>query len=273
MDCYIIRGLPGSGKSTLASNITSNPDHLLATDDYFTKNGIYTFNPCHLLDCLAWNLNRVVKLMKSNVSPIVIDDAHSQRWEVKPYVQQAIKYNYTLHFLEPDTPWWKARDVDELVKRNKHNVSIGTIRRMLERWDDVFDVDLILNSPLPKLLFIIRGLPGSGKQDLMECIMENEDYKKAIVSKTLSEDVRQSIHVGYTPIFLCNIHSRKSDVKEIVQLGIEFGYRIIISEPNTPSWVARDTKALAINSNLSEQIISDYLKTWEDDFTIDNILK
>ena len=60
----------------------------------------------------------------------------------------AVKHNYKVIILEPDTPWKK--DAEELSKRNKHGVPKEAILRMLARWEDDFTVENILKSQPPK---------------------------------------------------------------------------------------------------------------------------
>lgn len=136
----IVRGLPGSGKTYLARSIAQLADEddpaqfIFSTDDYFMKKGrIYDFDPRKLDDAHTFNQKRVLKAVTSGISPIIVDNTNTQGWEMKPYVVFAVKYGYFLEVLEPNTRW--ANNVNELTKRNIHNVPKFTIQKMLERYE------------------------------------------------------------------------------------------------------------------------------------------
>lgn len=136
----IIRGLPGSGKSYLARNIAHLADEedaaqfVFSTDDFFMKKGrIYDFDPMKLSDAHAFNQQQVSKAVKDGISPIIIDNTNTQCWEMRPYVILAVQYGYFIEVLEPNTRW--AFNVNELTKRNVHNVPRQSIQRMMERFD------------------------------------------------------------------------------------------------------------------------------------------
>ncbi|XP_051167567.1 NEDD4-binding protein 2 [Leptopilina boulardi] len=136
----ITRGLPGSGKSYLARNIAQLADEndaaqfIFSTDDFFMKKGrIYDFDPMKLSDAHTFNQQRVSKAVKDGISPIIIDNTNTQCWEMKPYVIFAVQYGYFIEVLEPNTLW--AYNVNELAKKNIHNVPKQSIQRMLERFD------------------------------------------------------------------------------------------------------------------------------------------
>ncbi|KAF7284345.1 hypothetical protein GWI33_022327 [Rhynchophorus ferrugineus] len=138
----LLRGLPGSGKSTLGHYILNNTigdneqtlrNHLLSTDDYFMKNGVYNYNSMLIGDAHGWNHQRAFSAMSKGYSPIIIDNTNVQMWEMKPYAMMATDFGYFLDILEPDTHW--CFNEKELAKRNKHNVPKATIRNMIERYD------------------------------------------------------------------------------------------------------------------------------------------
>jgi len=45
--------------------------------------------------------------MDENVTLIVIDNTHTQKWEARPYVRAALQKGYKIKILEPSTPWKK----------------------------------------------------------------------------------------------------------------------------------------------------------------------
>lgn len=158
----ILRGISGSGKSTLAKAILKdNPNGVVfSTDDYFIdkKTGEYKFDPTLLGKAHSWNQRRAAEAMEKGISPVIIDNTNTQRWEAKPYVETGLKHGYEIVVREPQTPW--AKNAEELAKKNKHNVPIESIRAMLARWEDDFSVEAILKSKPPKRR---RGGRGRGR--------------------------------------------------------------------------------------------------------------
>ncbi|KAJ8281312.1 hypothetical protein GJAV_G00066080 [Gymnothorax javanicus] len=142
----LLRGAPGSGKSTLARNILIyNPSGVvLSSDEFFCRDGRYSYNPALLGEAHEWNHCRAKEAFEKNMSPIIIDNTNMQCWEMKPYVALAKRHNYKVMFREPDT-WWKFKP-KELERRTQHGVTKEKIRRMLERYDRHVSVDLIMRS-------------------------------------------------------------------------------------------------------------------------------
>ncbi|XP_073699114.1 NEDD4-binding protein 2 [Garra rufa] len=146
----LLRGAPGSGKTTLANALlVQNPGGVvLSTDDYFTRNGQYYFEPNLLGEAHEWNHQRAKEAFEKGQTPIIIDNTNMQCWEMKPYVAMAQKHRYKVLFREPDT-WWKTKP-RELEKRTRHQVTKEKIRRILERYDRFVTVQSIMNSQRPE---------------------------------------------------------------------------------------------------------------------------
>ncbi|XP_019732310.1 NEDD4-binding protein 2 [Hippocampus comes] len=146
----LLRGPPGSGKSTLARALVEhNPGGVaLSTDDYFTVQGHYHFDPATLGEAHEWNHKRAKEAFERGANPIIIDNTNMQGWEMKPYVAQALKHNYKVLFRETDT-WWKNKP-RELERRSKHGVSVETIRRMLNGYEHFVTVKSIMGALLPE---------------------------------------------------------------------------------------------------------------------------
>lgn len=146
----LLRGPPGSGKSTLARALLERNSGgvILSTDDYFTVNGQYHFDPAVLGEAHSWNHNRAKLAFKQGASPIIIDNTNMQGWEMRPYVVQALKHHYKVLFREPDT-WWKNKP-RELERRTKHGVPSERIRRMLCGYERFVTVKSILGSQMPE---------------------------------------------------------------------------------------------------------------------------
>ncbi|KAG9348470.1 hypothetical protein JZ751_002205 [Albula glossodonta] len=145
----LMRGVPGSGKSTLARKLlASGPNGLiLSTDDYFSEDNGYSYNPSLIGDAHEWNQNRAREAMDDGCSPVIIDNTNLQAWEMKPYVEMALERGYSINFREPDTSW--KLDPFELEKRNNHGVPSRKISQMLERFELPMSVDIVLKSQDP----------------------------------------------------------------------------------------------------------------------------
>ncbi|XP_072239353.1 NEDD4-binding protein 2 [Leuresthes tenuis] len=147
----LLRGAPGSGKSTLArALLENNPGGvILSTDDYFTRNGQYQFDPTGLGEAHEWNHKRAKEAFSRGTNPVIIDNTNMQGWEMRPYVFQALRHGYKVLFKEPDS-WWKHKP-RELQRRTTHNVPVETIRRMLNGYERFVSVQSIMGSHMPEL--------------------------------------------------------------------------------------------------------------------------
>lgn len=177
----ILRGCAGSGKSTLASKLTTKNSCILSTDDYFyfqsppsasilsinkSSSSSYKWQKKHLGSAHAWNQARAKYAANNSIDTIIIDNTNrffilyalliqfiysSTMWEVKPYCIIALKFGYKITFMEPDTPWWKNRNISELTRRSAHGVDASTVEKMVENWEwfTTNDMDEIMKSEMP----------------------------------------------------------------------------------------------------------------------------
>lgn len=138
----IMRGVPGSGKSYLAKQLllTMCPDasvekHVLSTDDFFyNAKNVYKFDKFRLDQAHLWNQNRALQAMQQGISPIFIDNTNVEVHHMYSYVKDGVHNGYIIEVLEPNTPW--AKKANLLAEKNTHQVPIGTIRRMLEKYQN-----------------------------------------------------------------------------------------------------------------------------------------
>jgi len=147
---YIMRGLPGSGKSFKAKQLGIN-GVVFSTDEYFIIDGKYILKLDELPNAHAWNRERAIASIKDGITPIVIDNTNVKAWEPRPYVEAGLLHGYDVSIEYAGTPW--SFDVDELVKRNNHNVSKAVIEGMLANFKMDLTVDDIMKSEMPTLPF------------------------------------------------------------------------------------------------------------------------
>jgi predicted kinase len=299
---YIVRGLPGSGKSTHVNNMIENEYSgnglRFSTNDYFIENGFYHFRPKLVRKANRWNLDRAHQALKNGQSPIFIDNPHVQRWEAKKYVTNGLFYGYKIKIIEPETTWWKKRDLVELAFRNKHGVSYATIQKMLLKWDYDFSIISILNSAdthqncsldvYQKRLYLIRGAPGSGRFCLAErinqryfqnegyifssrdyFIIDDKNYKydpyrmtEALIWNQKRVEACMEKNIG--PIFLIEPFPRANDCEPYIKLASYFKYSPIILEPNTWWWVERNVEELTKRNteSFSKREIEEIIAKW-----------
>lgn len=133
----ILRGLPGSGKSEIAKKLVGK-GIVHSTDSYLIKNCRYEFDHENIAKYHYYNLMGSIRSMKKGVSPIIIDNTNIAASNCINYVEQGKMYGYEIIVMEPDTPW--AFDIEELVKRNSHDVPRDTIIDMIQKYEalDVF---------------------------------------------------------------------------------------------------------------------------------------
>ncbi|KAJ3110551.1 hypothetical protein HDU96_006491 [Phlyctochytrium bullatum] len=149
----------GSGKSTLAAQILAEENYegtIFSTDDYWLIPSdpghppTYAFDHSRLTDAHRWNQHRATSAMRArDARVIIIDNTNVQAWEARPYVEAALQFGYRVVVRQPDTPWWRDRDAEQMARRNAHNVSRDVIEKMLARWEERFDVEDILAAERP----------------------------------------------------------------------------------------------------------------------------
>jgi predicted kinase len=132
---YIMRGLQGSGKSTLAKALAGNQGQVFASDDYFMIGDKYNWDAAKTKDAHKWNYRRIEHALNSNIPIVVIDNTNITIWELsnlREIVLLAGTNGYKVEIKRPETSW--AFDVDELFKRNTHNVPREVIERKKSDW-------------------------------------------------------------------------------------------------------------------------------------------
>jgi predicted kinase len=127
----IIRGPSGSGKSTLARKLLPEGP-IFEADDYFTKDGLYLFNPYLIKTAHLYCQMKVENSMKSNCPHIIVSNTCIRRWEMQKYLDLAVLYQYETEILVTDKPW----DADLFFQRNVHGVPLETIKKHIASFQE-----------------------------------------------------------------------------------------------------------------------------------------
>lgn len=93
----LVRGVSGAGKSTFAETVLRGCVQLEA-DMYFMGGDEYFFDPSKLQNAHKWCQSETERLMKSEVD-VAVCNTFTTEWEMKPYLDLAEKYNYTVFTL------------------------------------------------------------------------------------------------------------------------------------------------------------------------------
>ena len=92
--CVLVRGISGAGKSTFVQECFGRFCNLEA-DMYFMKDGEYLFEPSKLRQAHSWCQSEAERQMKFGYD-IVVSNTFTTEWEMKPYLNLAEKYGYTV---------------------------------------------------------------------------------------------------------------------------------------------------------------------------------
>lgn len=120
--CILVRGVSGAGKSTFVQECFGRFCNLEA-DMYFMKDDEYLFEPSKLKQAHGWCQSEAERQMKFGYD-IVVSNTFTTEWEMKPYLDLAEKYGYTVFTV-----------VVEKRHENKdvHNVPEETRQKQAER--------------------------------------------------------------------------------------------------------------------------------------------
>lgn len=127
---YIMRGVSGSGKSTAARRLAGDSGKIHSTDDYFMHGEKYLFDPSKLQRNHQLNFEAFRADLALGVSPIIVDNTNTRKWEYKNYVEAAKEAGYEVEIVEMPHP-----DPFTAAKRSLHGVPEESIRRMIARWE------------------------------------------------------------------------------------------------------------------------------------------
>jgi predicted kinase len=149
-----------------------------------------------------------------------------------------------------------------------------------------------------KELIIVRGVPGSGKSSHVKGVIQRDykgigfvfstddffiiDSKYRFLPKYLPiahewnlQRAKIAMNSGQSPVVIDNTNMQCWEAKPYVQIGLELGYTIIITQPKTQWWLNRDIQTCAKKNThgVSDIVIQNMLNRWEDDFSTNSIMK
>ena len=127
----IVRGLPGSGKSTLAARMAGLEVFPLGTravhieaDQYFMRDGVYTFDASKLADAHADCLKRADTALRRRFN-VVVSNTFTTRSEYQPYIEMGRALGIV-----------NIQVIDVYGSFGSvHNVPEHTLQRMRDRWE------------------------------------------------------------------------------------------------------------------------------------------
>lgn len=123
MELIIIRGLPGSGKTTLAINSFGDALHYEA-DFFFEEDGEYIFDSRLLKQAHAWCQAMAERAMARGSHNVVVSNTFTQKWEMQPYLDMALKYGHTVRVIHTTGEF-----------KSVHNVPNEQMEKMRFRWE------------------------------------------------------------------------------------------------------------------------------------------
>lgn len=135
---HIMRGIPGSGKSTRAKQIAQSDEYICSADDYFVKDGVYTFVQHEIGKAHQACLKKFVDLLHKHrfdiydAIDVVVDNTNLSRWEYETYQKIAECAGWDVKFEEfvPPRDSTLGDYVRNCASRNVHKVSPNQCMRM-----------------------------------------------------------------------------------------------------------------------------------------------
>jgi predicted kinase len=123
----IMRGLPGSGKSTLAKEICGEIGVIVSTDDFFYRNGHYSFDAKKLPAARQACYETVVDGMLARMPLLILDNPNIKRAWFEKYLVVAEEHGYKTW--ECVVGSFNKENLETYFKRCVHGVSMETLIR------------------------------------------------------------------------------------------------------------------------------------------------
>lgn len=132
----LTRGCSGSGKSFLANKLQkkaikdNETSVIVSADNYYMQDGNYNWVGKYIKYAHAWCFGQFSKELFNETNLIIVDNTFIEDWTTYQYIDGATHFGYEWDIVEPKNSW--SKDVEELTKRNIHNVPESTIKKMIE---------------------------------------------------------------------------------------------------------------------------------------------
>lgn len=155
---YITCAASGSGKSTYAKKLKDENPNLVvcSADNYFIKDGVYTFNPSGL-GAAHQQCEFEAQVGMAKGLETIVDNTNTQWKSIEIYIRLAAIYGYSVKFIIFDVPKEK---IPVLVARNAHGVPEKAVQR---QWDGVQELKKTLKKHMTSrfhgVTFEITNLP------------------------------------------------------------------------------------------------------------------
>jgi len=141
-----------------------------------------------------------------------------------------------------------------------------------------------------KILYIMRGLSGSGKSSLAQelgrdgIVLSTDDFFMAggkyeydpegigYAHDWNQDRALKAMQKGISPIVIDNTNVEAWEAKPYVYMAIQYGYKVEIREPNTPWKFNAEELAKRNTHGVPKDVIDKMITKWQPDITVGDIL-
>ncbi len=125
MNLVLVRGLPGSGKSTLAEEFVKLGYQHFEADQFFVKDGTYSFDRTKIMDAHRWCQKQTETYLKSGQN-VVVANTFTRISEMQFYIDLANRVGANLYVVKATGEY-----------DNSHGCPMETVSKMRQRWEKV----------------------------------------------------------------------------------------------------------------------------------------